>query len=337
MPSTRRTVLAGVVAVLAGCAGARDGGRGTNSTLSPAPIDTTEETPTATSTGYDTPDEHATPEYYRSLEFLVNDRDVEAVGRGVLRGEEHLRPFEREIVDAATSDGETTFTTYSFDPLHERVYVERDGYYRLDRSVESRRAVRVHRFSLDAVTTCGDPTPTDHETVAYEELSEADRRAFAHGHERHLDDGRCFGASYFYHYESDADVESSVLVDGTRTHVRYRGDVYVVEFSRTHSAEEITYGFEATSQGESLSEYAEAVASDVSWIVDPDSLSSDERAFLARLVENRSYRKENPIPPFVDAVAAAIREHAYGHGRSDEYYVRHEGTYYGVEISEAVS
>lgn len=337
MPSTRRTVLSAVVAVLAGCAGARDGDGATDSTLSPAPVDTSEETPSATSSEYDTPDEHDTPEYYRSLEFLVNDREVEAVGEGVLRGDEHLRSFEADLVETAVAEGEATFTTYSFDPLRERVYVHRDGYYRIDRSVASTRRITVHRFSLDAVTTCGDPVPTDTEVIAYEDLSEPDRRAFVHGHEQHLDDDVCFGASYFYHYESDAAVESSVLVDGPRTFVRYRGDVYDVEFSRTHSAEEITYRFVATKLGESLAAYAETVAPEVAWLVDPDSLSAEEREFLDRLIENGYYREENPIPASVDAVANAVRRNAYAHGRSDEYYLRYEGTYYGAKISEAVS
>lgn len=330
MPSSRRSVLTALAAALAGCSAAPDGGDETTSTLSPAPVDTRTETPHATSA-------HQTAEHSRTLELRAFEREVEAVGRGVLRGDDHLRPFEAELISDAVAGGEATFATYSFTPLQERVYVERDGYYRLDRSVESTRTITVHRFRLDAVTACGDPAPTERDIVAFADLSPADQHAFVSSNERHMDERGCFASGYQYHYASESDAAASTLVNDSPTYVRYEGEVYLVEFSRTHSAEETTFRFDATHAGESLTDYAEAIAPEVAWTVAADSLSANERELLAHLVEEGHYRTEDPIPEPVDSVAALIRQNTYTVRRSPAYYIRYEGRYYAVRISGAVS
>lgn len=330
MPPSRRSVLAGVATALAGCAGS-PANPTDDPTLSPAPVETGTRTPTEQT------DEPTTAEHYRALEFQVYERDVTAVGEGVLRGEEYLEPFEADIIDRATSEGSTTFTTYTYAPLRERTYVQRGDYYRLDRTVEDERELTVHRFNLDAVSDCGDSKPTASKAVAFDDLPAADRRAFVHSHEEELSEEVCFGSSYRYHYETEAAVESSRLVNDSPTYVGYEGELYVVEFQRTQTTHERAYRFDATRLGSTPEEYAELIAPDVVWTVDPDTLSGAELGFVETLVHDGHYRTENPIPPHVDSVADTIRQEAYSVEEFGPYYLRYRDTYYAASVEEVMS
>jgi hypothetical protein len=258
------------------------------------------------------------------------------VGRGVLRGEEHLRRFERDLIETAIAEGSAEFTAVTFEPLGTRVFVERGGrYFRLSRTVTAEREVEAHQFDIDAITTCHGKTPTvSEEPVAFETLSEEDRRVFTMGLWNSYENDQCFLAGRTHFYPGDA-AERSTFVTESPTFVAYEDDTYRVVHEGTRTSTRLTFRFEATLLGESLAAYAEAVVPEVVWDVESSALPSGEREFLAELVETGHYRKGNPIPEYVDGLKLRILRNTYpGRGLR---FIRYEGQLYGVRISEAMS
>ena len=295
-------------------------------TSTPSPTDT-DATPGTTDEG--------TPAHYRKVEFLLVEVSAGQVAEGVLRGTKYLDAYEADLIDAAVADGSTTFSATSFEPLRERIYVRRDAYYEITRTVVDERSVTAHNFDVDAITTCRGETPeVTEEPVPSADLPPTDRRTFLRGTRDLLDDDGCFTAGRKVYYPPDAAANSTFIADSP-TFVRHDGEVYVVRHEGTREMTLTEYHFDATLLGETRAEYVARVVPDVVWRVDADALPDAEREFFERLLRDGSYSRENPIPEVVDAFVGRMYDNVYA--APGEYYVSFEDDYYRLEYTQVQS
>lgn len=281
---------------------------------------------------------------YRHVEITVNAADLADVADAVVRQFPVLSERQRRVVSRSVADGEYVYTTYVEKPLENDTYVAyEDGYYRVDVEVAAQRQRTSHVFHLDAVSNCDHhydekELETVRETaVQFEDLPNADRKAFVFTHEDHLREDACFSSGYHYVYESESAVEASVLVSEDPTYVEYRDDTYVVEFRKTMPITEYDYRYTAERVAETETELHDAMARDVVIHLRPANLSADERALLDELTQAPSYEEwKNPIPGRVDGLLKRLRSHE-AHGQWGRYFVEYRDEYYEFEIREAMA
>lgn len=336
-PSTNRrgfliTTAGTTLATLTGCLSQSPG----NTTQRPTGTTTTNTTPRPTESPQ-TPDEISETTHYRQVEAFVHETTPQEIAEGVLRGEKHLDQFEKVLLERTIAEGTSTFTATTFEPLAERIYVERDGsYYSITRTITDERSVTAHGFIIDSISTCSNTTPpaTDGR-VAIDELSSTDQRTFVLGLRDHLDDDSCFGGTRTYYYPPNAEA-NSVFIDNARTLVEYGGDTYVVEHRGTKQATLTTFKYNATLLGKTKAEYAAKVVQDVVWHVDPEVLPDAELTFFEQLIEDGHYEKENPIPEHVDDFLYRIPDNAYAHVEN-QYFLEYDGMYYRLRYTIVMS
>lgn len=326
---SRRSVLglsAGALASLAGCIGGSVPGDG----------GTTEPTTDTTTTE----DWHN----YRQITLQAHETTPAEIGSTVLTPFDELDDTEQGIVvDAVANDG-TTYTTYRGRPLADDSYVAYDGsYYAVRVSTADEREVTGHELKMETVPD-GEhrATPENYEevqadAVAFDDLLTADQEAFLMG----LPDGTerrgaNFTAQFSYVYESEDVLDSSAFVSEGTTYVEYEEEYFAVSFVGTEQVVKTTYEYALEPVAETRDAFDEVATERYATSIDEAELSADERGIFQTLVKEGKYERENPIPEALDSFTQWLYSHE-PIPRTDYVYVSHEGTYYAIEVMEAVA
>lgn len=336
---SRRSLLrSGAVLLGASLAGCRS--------FSPGETDDrpTTEPPTSTPTSAPTPEPTPTRRPASTsgawLDVSLEATDARDVALGVRLDDGWLEPYERTLVDRILRADQHT-ARFIRDPLAETVYLERDGvHYGITRSAEEREDVSVHRFEIEQVSPCRNPsgTTTGADPLALSALTPLDRRAFLRGNrESFASDGNnyCEQATGYAHYPDDA-VSESVLIDPEPTFVRYDDDIYRVRFDGHTVWTQTRYRFVADPLGD-LSTFTEIVVSRVVWNLDEATLPERQRSYLETLRRVDAFERTGTVPEVAREFHRRVRKHAYDAPDERDYYLALNDQFFRYRYSLAVA
>ncbi|MFB6159716.1 MAG: hypothetical protein ABEJ61_00895 [Haloferacaceae archaeon] len=231
------------------------------------------------------------------------------------------------VVREAIENGSATVEGRS-PPVESGLPFEHDGrYYNLSWSVVDRRPGTSVRVGVDYNGTAPDAA-----TVAYGELSNADRAMLAGALPRQTDnlrEGPDFGVAATY---SGTERDRSVLLDGEYGAVRYEGETYPVTVEDTERVTIESYRYIATEVADSSAAYAGQLRS--AYLFTLSGLSDAERAVVEAAIDDTYYADSSDDEAF-RAVLEIFRRHDAV--RRTEYrgtwLVSYEGESYVAELS----
>lgn len=288
MPSRRRVLAAGVLALTTGClsddawVGRTDRRATTAESGSPADgsSGSTDGRDQSTGTG---------DECQRGYDV---DADAFAPVETLPVG---LREPERQVVADAVSNDGTTVETYWDAPVRSGVYVEFDGaYYRTSYTEGSAEEVPAREMSVR--WEADQRAPDSAEVLAYDELPESDRRALeatvygdrseGRGHPTQTLEHRDFPAPY------PDGTDDSTLVDRGEAWVEWDGRVYEVRVGGETTNARRTFEYDATEVASSDDAFRRYV--DAEYVVALDDLSDGATAVVEDAVDG-GYEECEPV------------------------------------------
>lgn len=242
-----------------------------------------------------------------------------------------LHPVGRSLVERAREDGAATFRSHADPPVPGTGYVELDGrYVRVVTEVTGNTTVTGYTFdvTMDEESTAGG-SPGD--TVAFEDLPAHDQQGFLAGLDfppvGKIDGTKSMSGSATIAYAEQSLVESSVLIpDPEYGYVEYRGHPFRLAKTGTEQVTVLTHEVRLEQVADSPAALAELVRDEHGVVLRSDDLSAEQRDVLETAIED-GHDECAEYSTATRGLVDRLRE-------AD--YARYEGTWYHVDMYEAV-
>lgn len=260
---------------------------------------------------------------------LSETTDAETVEAAV-RDQSDLHPIGADLVLTARDEGAATYRATRKPPVPERSSLELDGRY-YDAIVEA----------VDETTTTGSTFDVEsHEevdeasagrSVDFDDLPAHDQRSFVAGlgypSGRKLEGTWGVSGTASIGYADRDAVESSVLVpDPEYEYVRYQGKYFRLEKTGTEPVAVTTYEIRLEAVADSVAEMAPRLREESGVVLEREALSEEERDVLGEAAGDGYH----------ECVADSTPTHGLFERLRDASYARYEGTWYAVDLFEAV-
>ncbi|QLG27908.1 hypothetical protein HUG10_10235 [Halorarum halophilum] len=326
MPS-RRSYLAGLTALLAGCTGPG------SPTDTPPGSNTRSPTGTPTDPRSPTPTDGVGTCCYHVITMTADESDHDAVADAWTESVADLTERRRAIVDGSLG-GETTVEDWRGHPLEAGSYLEADGtYYRVDETVVEERTVTTYRFEM-RVPAREEP---DGDPLAYDDLTAAERRVVDAGLDGWEPGDPGFGVGYGWVFESDEERDDCRFLDGDTYFVEYEGEVVSLWHDGTGETVLTTYRYAFPEVATDRASFTDLVVREAVGNVADAGFDDDAAAVAEDLFTSGHYRSENPATDAEQAVAYWCNDFTAPHGGYGDAYVRYEGDLYEVTVEEVMS